>query len=188
MIYLKQRSSLDLKELKEIIIILEWLGEDWRVYEDSLRAGMIMDNRFVELKDYLTISRLKKLLSPWIGWAELNDNEVRGKGDNKKKKVTILHSLLNSREMNFDFQKSKGGRDGTRRSRSGIGMVGATFNEILFILSRSILALLNQPENLTITMVSFFGVKQEYPIYINNVEKKTPIVQNLNTIRNDYTK
>ena len=89
---------------------------------------MIMIERIVELKEILDNIKLKKLLSPWLGWAELSDNEARGKGDNngEKKSIIVLSSTEKERETFLEkYSIHKGGRDGAKRN----GMVGAAFEK-----------------------------------------------------------
>ena len=122
-VFLKLEEIVGIYQLKKIIIILEWLGE---TNDNESRAGMIMIERIVELKEILDNLKLKKLLSPWLGWAELSDNEVRGKGDNENKSIIILSSTEKERETFLEKNSiHKGGRDGAKRN----GMVGAAFEK-----------------------------------------------------------
>ena len=76
-----------------------------------------------------------------------------------------------------------------RRSRSGMVRSVPPLMENNNISQRLTFASLSQPSDYYSQYLwSFFGVKQEYPICIIDEEKKTPIVQNLKTINNDYTK
>lgn len=122
-VFLKLEEIVGIYQLKKIIIILEWLGE---TNDNESRAGMIMIERIVELKEILDNLKLKKLLSPWLGWAELSDNEVRGKGDNENKSIIVLSSTEKERETFLEKNSiHKGGRDGAKRN----GMVGAAFEK-----------------------------------------------------------
>jgi len=122
-VFLKLEEIVGIYQLKKIIIILEWLGE---TNVNESRAGMIMIERIVELKEILDNLKLKKLLSPWLGWAELSDNEVRGKGDNENKSIIVLSSTEKERETFLEKNSiHKGGRDGAKRN----GMVGAAFEK-----------------------------------------------------------
>ena len=124
-VFLKLEEIVGIYQLKKIIIILEWLGE---TNVNESRAGMIMIERIVKLKEILDNHKLKKLLSPWLGWAELSDNEARGKGDNngEKKSIIVLSSTEKERETFLEkYSIHKGGRDGAKRN----GMVGAAFEK-----------------------------------------------------------
>ena len=114
-IFLKLEEIVGIYQLKKIIIILEWLGE---TNDNESRAGMIMIERIVKLKEILDNLKLKKLLSPWLGWAELSDNEARGKGDNENKSDIVLSSTEKERETFLEkYSIHKG------------GMVGAAFEK-----------------------------------------------------------
>lgn len=122
-VFLKLEEIVGIYQLKKIIIILEWLGE---TNDNESRAGMIMIERIVKLKEILDNLKLKKLLSPWLGWAELSDNEARGKGDNENKSDIVLSSTEKERETFLEkYSIHKGGRDGAKRN----GMVGAAFEK-----------------------------------------------------------
>ena len=122
-IFLILEEIVGIHQLKKIIIILEWLGE---TNGNESRAGMIMIERIVELKEILDNLKLKELLSPWLGWAETNDNESRGKGDNENKSDIVLSSTEKERETFLEkYSIHKGGRDGAKRN----GMVGAAFEK-----------------------------------------------------------
>lgn len=154
-IFLKLDEIVEIHQLKEIIIILEWLGE---TNVNESRARMIMVRKTVGIGWNYGDLQLGKLLSPWIGWAELSDNEARGKGDNSgKPKDTIeLPSTVKEREKTIGRPRLKA----AGMERSGMAWSEPPFeNKELFVFSRSILALLDQPENLVLENSVIFWSK-----------------------------